>query len=105
MRHVGLGFRRRSGRGLRLKRLSGLADFGQALLFVGDPAGHFVAATACAMKFVLLRVGRFRSFKPAIHFGPKLPLPRLHTFVAHRLVFGGVRPDLRAVERDMPQLR
>src|SRR5580698_8075450 len=40
--------------GLRLKRLSGLADFGQALLFVSDPAGHFVAATACAVEFVLL---------------------------------------------------
>jgi hypothetical protein len=40
-----------------LQRLSGLADFGQALLFVGDLAGHFVAATACAVEFVLLRVG------------------------------------------------
>src|SRR6202142_3795043 len=56
------------------KRLSGLADFGQALLFVSDPAGHFVAATACAVEFVLLRVGCFRSFKPAIHFGAKLRL-------------------------------
>ena len=35
----------------------------------------------------------------------KLRLTRLHAFVAHRLVFGGVRLDLRAVERDMPQLR
>ena len=45
------------------------------------------------------------SFKPAIHFGAKLRLTRLHAFVAHRLVSGGVRLDLRAVERDMPQLR
>ena len=45
------------------------------------------------------------SFKPAIHFGAKLRLPRLHAFVAHRLVLGGVRLDLRAVERDMSQLR
>ncbi len=52
-----------------------------------------------------MRVGCFRSFKPAIHFGAKLRLTRLHAFVAHRLVFGGVRLDLRAVERDMPQLR
>ena len=95
----GFGFRRRGSCGLRLKRLSGFADFGQALLFVSDPAGHFVAATACAMQFVLLRVGCFRSFKPAIHFGAKLRLTRLHAFVAHRLVFGGVRLDLRAVER------
>ena len=29
----------------------------------------------------------------------------LHAFVAHRPVFGGVRLDLRAVERDMSQLR
>ena len=63
-----------------------------------------VAATACAVEFVLLRVGCLRSFKPAIHFGAKFRLPRLHAFVAHRLVFGGVRLDLRAVERDMPQL-
>ena len=52
-----------------------------------------------------MRVGCFRSFKPAIHFGAKLRLPRLHAFVAHCLVFGGVRLDLRAVERDMPELR
>ena len=64
-----------------------------------------VAATACAVEFVLLRVGCFRSIKPAIHFGAKLRLARLHASVAHRLVFGGVRLDLRAVERDMPQLR
>src|SRR3984885_9829294 len=68
-------------------------------------ASAFAAATACAVEFVLLRVGCFRSFKPAIHFGAKLRLPRLHAFVAHRLVFGGVRLDLRAVERDMPELR
>src|SRR3984885_4843540 len=104
-RAVGFGFRRRGRCGLRLKRLSGLADFGQALLFVSDPAGHFVAATACAVELVLLRVGPFRSFKPAIPFGAKLRLTRLHAFVAHRLVFGGVRLDLRAVERDMPELR
>ena len=52
-----------------------------------------------------MRVGCLRSFKPAIHFGAKLRLARLHAFVAHRLVLGGVRLDLRAVERDMPQLR
>ena len=86
-RALGFGFRRRGSCGLRLERLSGLADFDQALLFVGDPAGHFVAATACAVEFVLLRVGCLRSFKPAIHFGAKLRLPRLHAFVTHRLVF------------------
>ena len=102
---VGFGFRRRGGRGLRLKRLSRLADFGQALLFVRDPAGHFVAATACAVEFVLLRVGGLRSFKPAIHLGAKRRLGRLHAFVAHRLVLGGVRLDLHAVGRDLPQLR
>ena len=57
------------------------------------------------MEFVLLRVGCFRSFKPAIHFGAKLRLAPLHAFVTHRLVFGGVCLDLRAVERDMPELR
>jgi hypothetical protein len=31
-------------------------------MFVGDPAGHFVTATACAVEFVLLRIGCFRSF-------------------------------------------
>src|SRR5580698_39866 len=98
-------FAARGSCGLRLKRPSGLADFGQALLFVGDPAWHFVAATACAVEFVLLRVGCCRSIKPAIHFSAKLRLARLHAVVAHRLVFGGVRLDLRAVERDMPQLR
>jgi hypothetical protein len=67
------------------------------------PAGHFVAATACAVEFVLLRVVLLAQL--AIHFGAKLRLTRLHAFVAHRLVFGGVRLDLRAVERDMPQLR
>src|SRR5271156_6971785 len=55
----GFGFRRRGGCGLRFKRLSGLADFGQALLFVSDPAGHFVAATGRAVELVLLRVGCF----------------------------------------------
>ena len=52
-----------------------------------------------------MRVGCFRSFKPAIHFGAKLLLAPLHAVVTHRLVFGGVRLDLRAVELDMPQLR
>src|SRR6202042_545622 len=71
----------------------------------GTGPERFAAATACAVELVLLRVGCFRSFKPAIHFGAKLRLTRLHAFVAHRLVFGGVRLDLRAVEGDMPELR
>jgi hypothetical protein len=64
--------------------------------------GHFVAATACALEFVLLRVGCFRSLRPAIHFRAKLSLTRFHAFVAHRLVFGGVRLDLRASRATCP---
>jgi hypothetical protein len=88
---VRFGFRRRGRCGLRLKRLSALADFSQALLFIGDPIGHLVAATGRAVEFVLLRVGCLRSFKPAIHFGAKLRLTRLHAFVAQRRHPEGLR--------------
>ena len=100
----GFGFRRRGSCGLRLKRLSGLADFGQALLFVGDPAGHSVAATACAgRKLSLARrlLAQLQASDPLRREAPS----RVFTRLSDRLVFGGVRLDLRAVERDMPQLR
>jgi len=104
-RAFGFGFRRRGSCGLASSACLASRILAKRFCLVGDPAWHFVAATACAVEFVLLRVGCCRSIKPAIHFSAKLRLARLHAVVASSPCVWRRSPDLRAVERDMPQLR
>ncbi len=75
------------------------------LLLVGDPVRHLIAALVAAERLVLPRVRRFGSAHPLGDLGVEFRRPLGHALVAHRLVFRGVRLDLRSVERDMPELR
>ena len=79
------------------------ADLLEPLLFVGHPIRHLVAALA-AVELVLLRIGGFGRFQPAVDLRLKLGFPLPHVRIAHGLMLGGVRLDLGAVERDMPEL-
>ncbi len=91
------------GFGFRFQFGLGLADLLQPFLLVGHPIGHLIA-TLWAVELVLLCIGRLGRFQPAVDLGGKLRFPLLHALVAHRLVFGRVRLDLGAVERDVPEL-
>jgi len=74
------------------------------LLLVGDPIGRLLAAHVAAEGLVLLGVRSLGRAQPARDLGFKLSRALGHAFVAHRLVLGGVRLDLRPVERDMAKL-
>jgi hypothetical protein len=99
-----LGF----GLGLRLgfcfERGLGLADLGQALLFVGNPVGQLVAALVGAQARVILAVGSLSSLQPVRYFGCQSGLGLLHPRIAHRLVLGRIGFDLRTIQRDMAEL-
>ena len=56
------------------------------------------------MQLVLLRIGRLGSSKPAVDLGLEFSLTFLHALIAHRLVLGRVRLDLRTIERHMSEL-
>ena len=91
-------FRLRLQFGLRRPDLLG------PLLLVGDPIGRLLAAHVAAEGLVLLDVSSLGRAQPARDLGFKLSRALGHAFVAHRLVLGGVRLDLRPVERDMAKL-
>jgi hypothetical protein len=93
----------RGGLGLGLQRRFRRADLGEPLLLVGDPLRHLVAAPA-AVELVLLRIGGLGGRQPAVDLRLQLRLALLHARIAHRLVLGGIGLDLRAVERDVPEL-
>ena len=105
---LGLGLRfglGRSGR-FRLGLQFGLRrpDLLGALLLVGDPFGQLLAALVAAEGSVFLGVRSLGCAQPPIDLGLELRRTLLHALVAHRLVLGGVRLDLRPVERDMAEL-
>ena len=56
------------------------------------------------VQLVFFGVGGFGSFQPAIHLGLQFGIA-LHERVTHRFVFGRVRLDLRAVQRDVAQFQ
>src|SRR5258708_1657293 len=89
---------------LRLERRFGLADLGQPPLFVGNPIGQLVTTPVTAVLAILGRVLSGRLLHPARNLGGELLLGPSHPAVAHRLVLGGIRLDLGAVERDMAKL-
>src|SRR5271155_2449901 len=75
-----------------------------ALLLVGDPFGQLLAALVAAEGSVFPGVRSLGCAQPPIDLGLELRRTLLHALVAHRLVLGGVRLDLRPVERDMAEL-
>jgi hypothetical protein len=91
------------GFGFRLQLSPGFANLLKPLLLVGHPIGHLIA-TLAAVEPVLLRIGGLRGFEPAVNLGRQLRFALLHALVAHRLVLGGIRLDLAAVERNVPEL-
>ena len=99
----GLGRRGRFRLGLQfgLRR----PDLLGALLLVGDPLRQLLAALVAAEGLVFLGVRSLGGAQPSLHLGLELRRTLLHALVAHRLVLGGVRLDLRPVERDMTELR
>ena len=94
---------RGGGFGFRLQLGFGLAYFLKPPLLVGHPIGHLIAALL-AVELVLLCIGGFGRDQSAVDLGLKLRFPLLHALIAHRLVFRGVRFDLSAVERHVPEL-
>ena len=98
----GLGRRSRFRLGLQfgLRR----PDLLGALLLVGDPIGQLLAALIRAEGLVVLGVRSLGGAQPSLNLGLALRRPLAHALVAHRLVLGGVRLDLRSVERDMAEL-
>ena len=98
----GLGRRGRFRLGLQfgLRR----PDLLDALLLVGDPFGQLLAALVAAEGSVFLGVRSLGCAQPPLDLGLELRRTLLHALVAHRLVLGGVRLDLRPVERDMAEL-
>ena len=71
---------------------------------VGDPFGQLRAALVAAEGSVFLGVRSLGCAQPPLDLGLELRRTLLHPLVAHRLVLGGVRLDLRPVERDMAEL-
>ena len=67
-------------------------------------SGSLVAAPVSAVLAILGRVLRGRLLHPSRNLGGELLLGPSHPAVAHRLVLGGIRLDLGAVERDMAEL-
>ena len=94
---------RRGGFGFRLQFGFGLAYLLEPPPLVGHPIGRLIAALV-AVELVLLCIGGFGRGQPAVDLGLKLRFPLLHALIAHRPVFRGVRSDLRAVERHVPEL-
>ena len=78
--------------------------FSARFFLFGHPVGQLLAALIRAEGFVFLGVRRLGGAQPPLNLGLELRRPLLHAIVAHRLVLGGVRLDLRAVERDMAEL-
>jgi hypothetical protein len=88
---------------LGLERRLCLTQALEPLLLVGDPIRHLVAAHR-PVRPILLGIGRFGARKPRLHLGLQLRFRLAHPPAAHRLVLGGVRLDLRPVERHVPKL-
>ena len=97
---LGFGGRFRLGLQFGLRR----PDLLGAPLLVGDPLRHLLAGLVAAVQLVLLGVRRLGGAQPPADLGLQLRRALLHALVAHRLVLGGVRLDLRPVERDMAEL-
>src|SRR5208337_535294 len=66
---------------------------------------HLLAAPVAAKRLVLLGVRSLSRAQPSLNLGLELRRTLFHALVAHHLVLGGVRLDLRPVERDMAELR
>src|ERR1700730_9896187 len=73
-------------------------------LFVGHPTRRFFPTPVTAVLAILGRVLIGRLLHPARNLGGELLLGPSHPAVAHRLVLGGIRLNLGAVERDMAEL-
>src|SRR5215218_2864117 len=65
-------------------------------------SGRFLAALFPKQP-ILFPVGRLGRLQPTVDLRRKLRLPLLHALIAHRLVFGGVRLHLGAVECHVPE--
>ena len=74
-----------------------------APLLVSDPVRHLLAGLVTAVQLVLPGIGRFCGTQPLGNLRFQLGCTFLHALVAHRLVLGSVRLNLRAVERHMPE--
>src|ERR1700730_7627822 len=103
-RHLAVRTLAGGGLRLRLERRLCLADLGQPPLFVGNPIGQFVTTPVTAVLAILGRVLSGRLLHLARNLGGELLLGPSHPAVAHRLVLGGIRLNLGAVERDMAEL-
>src|SRR5208282_5517831 len=98
---LGLGPRFRLDLQFGLRR----PDLLGALLLIHNPIRHLIAALVAAEGLVFPLVQGFAGAHPASDLGPELRCPLGNALIAHRLLLGGVRLDLRAVERDMAELR
>src|SRR5215469_15170495 len=96
------GFFFGGGFGFGLQCGLGGAELRQPLLFIGHPGGHLIAALGAVLP-VLAGIGRFGGVQPAVNLSHKLNLAPLHAVIAHCLVLGGVRLDLRTIERDVAE--
>ena len=101
----GLLFELGFGGGFRLgfQRSLRRPDRLRATFLVRDPVRHLLAGFVTAVKLVLRGVGRFCGTQPVDDLRFQLGGAFLHALVAHRLMLGGVRLNLRAVERHMPE--
>ena len=80
------------------------ADLLGALLLVGDPSRHLLAALVRPESGVLAGVRRRRLVHPTRDLGFPFLGALGHPLVAHRLALGGVGFDLRSVQRHMAEL-
>jgi hypothetical protein len=97
---------RRRGRLGHLRRLCLRFEFGlggadalQPPLLVPHPVRRLITAPVGTLLGVFRRIGCRGPIEPAGYLGRQLVLGLGHPSVTHRLVLGGVRLDLRAVER------
>ncbi|WP_157899440.1 hypothetical protein [Luteitalea pratensis] len=89
-----------AGLGLRLgfQRALRLLDARQSILTTLQFSGQFIAAAIGAVGRVLSRIGRFGLREQGRHFVAQLRRLLPHPPVAHRLVLGGIRLDLAAID-------
>ena len=95
-----LGF----GLGLRFERRFGLADLAQAGVTSRQLCGKLVSAAASAEARLFLGIDALGFRQQALDLVLQLLLGFGHPAIAHRLVLGGVGPDLRTVDGDVAEL-